>query len=114
MNEPIKVLQEISPIKIISQKNGAYIFDLGQNIAGWVQLKLPYNPGNKLIFRHGEVLNEKGELYTANLRRATQTDTFISGTQSTVDYEPRFTYHGFRYVEISGLTKAPVIENVTG
>lgn len=113
MNEPIKVIQEIKPIKIIPQKNGAYIFDLGQNIAGWVQLNLPYNPHNKIVLRHGEVLDTKGALYTDNLRGATQMDTYIPGMETNIQYEPRFTYHGFRFVEITGLTQAPDLNTVT-
>lgn len=114
MNEPIAVVQEIKPVKIIPQKNGTYIFDLGQNIAGWIQLNLPYNPGKKIVFRHGEVLDADGSLYTANLRSAKQTNTYIPGTEATIQYEPRFTYHGFRYVEIDGLTKPPALDYVIG
>lgn len=112
MNEPIAVVQEIKPIKILPQKNGSYIFDLGQNIAGWVQLNLPYNPGGKIVFRHGEVLDANGALYTENLRGAKQINTYIPAKETTISYEPRFTYHGFRYVEISGLTKQPEINQV--
>lgn len=114
MNEPIKVVQEVKAINVIAQKNGTYIFDLGQNIAGWVALKIPYNPGQKIVFRHGEVLDEKGALYTDNLRGAKQINSYIPGNESSVDYEPRFTYHGFRYVEISGLTQKPEAGNVIG
>lgn len=114
MNEPIRVIQDITPIKIIPQKNGNYIFDLGQNIAGWVQLSLPYNPGKAITLKHSEMLDEKGALYTSNLRLAKQTDTYIPGKETSIQYEPRFTYHGFRYVEVSGLSKAPELSNITG
>lgn len=112
MNEPVKVISEIKPVKILPQKNGTYIFDLGQNIAGWVQLNLSYNPGNKIVFRHGEVLDANGNLYTENLRGAQQTDVYIPGKETTISYEPRFTYHGFRYVEITGLTQAPDLNSI--
>lgn len=112
MNEPIAVTEEITPVKIIAAGKGVYIFDIGQNIAGWVQLKLPYNPGKTIKMRFGEVLDEEGKLYTDNLRQAKQTDIYIPGNEKQISYEPRFTYHGFRYVEISGLTQEPQPGNV--
>lgn len=114
LNEPIKVIQEIRPVKVVKVKEGTYIFDLGQNIAGWVNLTIPYNPMQPITFRHGEVLDENGQLYVSNLRAAKQIDVYTPGLENSVDYEPRFTYHGFRYVEISGLTREPQLTNVTG
>ncbi len=114
LNEPIRVIQEITPIKVVKVKEGTYIFDLGQNIAGWVTLKIPYNPAQNITFRHGEVLDETGQLYVSNLRAAKQMDVYTPGLEKSIDYEPRFTYHGFRYVEISGLTQEPKLTNVTG
>ena len=102
MNEPIAVTEEIVPVKITAAGTGTYIFDIGQNIAGWIQLKLPYNPGKTIKMRFGEVLDEEGKLYTDNLRAAKQTDIYIPGNEKQISYEPRFTYHGYRYVEISG------------
>lgn len=114
MNEPIKVVEEITPVKISKIIEDTYIFDLGQNIAGWVNLKLDYNPHKKITFRHGEVLDEQGKLYMNNLRGAKQTNVYIPENERSIDYEPSFTYHGFRYVEVSGLTKMPDVSNVTG
>lgn len=114
INEPIKVIKEINPVKISRVGENTYIFDMGQNIAGWVNLKLSYNPGDTITFRHGEVLDEEEKLYVDNLRSARQTDVYVPGSGSSVDYEPRFTYHGFRYVEISGLTKKPDLADVVG
>ena len=114
LNEPIRVIQEITPVKVVRVKDGTYIFDLGQNIAGWVNLKLPYNPAQNITFRHGEVLDETGQLYVSNLRAAKQIDVYTPGLEKNINYEPRFTYHGFRYVEISGLTQEPKLTNVTG
>lgn len=113
-NEPIKVIQEIKSVAITKVKDSTYIFDLGQNIAGWVNLKLSYNPKTRITFRHGEVLDDKGQLYVANLRGAKQVDVYLPGIADSVNYEPRFTYHGFRYVEISGLSREPELANVTG
>ncbi|GAB3280578.1 hypothetical protein GCM10027347_55800 [Larkinella harenae] len=114
LNEPIRVIQEITPVKVFKVKDRTYIFDLGQNMAGWVNLKIPYNPAQPITFRHGEVLDEQGQLYVSNLRAAKQIDVYTPGSEKTIDYEPRFTYHGFRYVEISGLTQEPKLTHVTG
>lgn len=114
INEPIKIVKEIKPINVFRAPNGNYIFDMGQNMAGWVHIKLPYNPGKKIVLRHAEILMEDSTLYTQNLRTAKQTDTYIPARETSIDYEPRFTYHGFRFVEVAGLTQVPTIENVTG
>tara|TARA_R110002050_G_scaffold113787_3_gene228864 strand:+ start:7357 stop:10629 length:3273 start_codon:yes stop_codon:yes gene_type:complete len=115
MNEPIKIIEKIRPVEVFKISNQTYIFDLGQNIAGWVELSLPYNPGGNIVFRYGERLNSDRTLYTANLRGAKQTDSLItSDKEDKVNWEPMFTYHGFRYVEISGLTEPPKLENVLG
>lgn len=119
MDPPIKVVKEVKPIAIFKLKEGqhqksAYIVDLGQNIAGWVKLTLPYNPGRKLLFQYAEMLNADSTLYTANLRNAKPVDVFIPGKESQINYEPEFTYHGFRYVEILGLPEPPKLDQVTG
>ncbi|HRP56286.1 family 78 glycoside hydrolase catalytic domain [Agriterribacter sp.] len=114
MNEPIKIVEEVKPIHVFEVAKGTCIFDMGQNMAGWVKLAIPYNPGRKLVFRYGEMLDEDSTLYVKNLRTAKQTDVYIPGTEKQVEYEPRFTYHGFRYVEISGLDHVPALNELTG
>jgi len=113
MNEPVKIVETLKPVKVFKSKNGTYIYDIGQNIAGWVELSLPYKTSGEIILRYGEVLNEDSTLYTANLRTAKQTDTYIVCKEENVHYEPRFTYHEFRYVEISGLPQPPSINIIT-
>jgi alpha-L-rhamnosidase len=83
---------------------------MGQNMVGWCRLNLPYNPKQSIRFRYGEMLYDDGSLYTDNLRGAKAIDVYIPYNEQTVCYEPRFTYHGFRYVEIEGLTQAPQLE----
>lgn len=93
----------------------AYIFDLGQNFAGVIRLTLHnLTPGQKLTLRYGEMLNQDGTLYIANLRTAEATDVYIARGGETEVYVPRFTYHGFQYVEITGLKAAPEADMVTG
>jgi alpha-L-rhamnosidase len=81
-------------------KNGAAIFDLGQNIAGYVRLEVPGRAGDRYVLRHGEML-EDGELYTANLRFAVATDVYVARGEQREIFKPRFTFHGFRYVELT-------------
>ena len=111
-------VQDLLPtVKItepLGASSGVAIFDLGQNMSGWARLKLSGTPGQKLVVRYGEFLNPDGTLYTANLRGATSTDRFtLAGNREEI-LEPHFTFHGFRYVEIRGLTEKPEPAMVTG
>ena len=81
--------------------NGAAIFDLGQNIAGYCELTVTAGKGARFTLRHGEVLDEAQELYVANLRHAVATDIFIAAGTGVETFKPRFTFHGFRYVELT-------------
>ncbi|MBN2579664.1 MAG: glycoside hydrolase family 78 protein [Pirellulales bacterium] len=112
-NEPIRVEQELSPVKITEPKPGVYVFDMGQNMVGWCRLKTSAPKGTKITMRHGELLNDDGTVYQGNLGPAVQTDEFTCpGGEAT--YEPRFTYHGFRYVQVTGLPQPPTKETLTG
>lgn len=119
MNQPIRVVRELKPVKVFKfRKNkyddDIYVLDMGQNMAGWISLSLPYNPGRKITIRYAEMLNEDSSLYTANLRGAKPVDVLIPGKEHKITFEPAFTYHGFRYVEITGLSKLPDLGDITG
>ncbi len=86
---------------------GAYTFDFGQNLVGWVRLKLRGKPSQKIMVRHGEMLNPNGTLYTSNLRGANATDIYYLRGDGLETLEPAFTFHGFRYAEITGLDEQP-------
>jgi len=101
-NEPIRVVKQLKPVKMTEPKPGVYVFDLGQNMVGWCRLKVHGRAGTTVKLRHAEMLNDDGTIYTDNLRGAMQTDTYIKRTDDEEIYEPRFTYHGFRYVELTG------------
>jgi len=108
-------IQELLPtVKITEPSPGVAIFDLGQNMSGWSRLKLKGSPGQKLVVRYGEFLNPDGSLYTANLRSATSTDHFTLAGTGEETLEPFSTFHGFRYVEVRGLTEKPEPSMVTG
>ena len=106
-NEPIRVVKELQPVKMTEPKPGVYVFDLGQNMVGWCRLKVHDRAGTTVKLRHAEMLNDDGTIYTANLRGAKQTDIYIKRTDGEEIYEPHFTYHGFRYVELTGVYYRP-------
>jgi alpha-L-rhamnosidase len=109
-NEPIRIHRELKPVSITAWKD-KYIVNFGQNIAGWCALKIKGAPGTVVTLRHGEWLYDDGSLYTKGLGHAKQTDVFIlSGNEDY--FEPRFTYHGFQYVEISGLDAPPAPDGI--
>lgn len=98
---PVK-LQEAMPVQVVTRQDGYTILDFGQNFAGLVEIDPTHLTGNEvLVLRHGELLNPDGSLYTANLRKAKATIVYHAG-QAKTTYRPRFTYMGFRYVELTG------------
>ncbi|MFE7224906.1 family 78 glycoside hydrolase catalytic domain [Nocardioides sp. NPDC057577] len=111
----VRVTEELETAKRIdSPTDGVYLYDLGQNMVGHVRLTVQGEKGQTVTIRHGEVLNPDGTLYTANLRSAKATDTYTIGSDEPETYEPSFTFHGFRYVEISGLEEAPDASDIVG
>ncbi len=114
MIEPIRVTQIIKPIAITNPKPDMYVFDMGQNMVGWCRLKIKGSKGTKIMLRHAEVLEDNGVLYMANIRSAKATDIYTLKGNGTEVYEPRFTYHGFRYVEVTGFPGEPTLANIQG
>ncbi len=88
--------------------------DFGQNFAGWTRLKLSGQPGQTITLRFAEDVYPDGTIYTANLRGANPADRYLCKGGGMETWEPRFTYHGFRYVQITGLTNRPGPETLTG
>ena len=112
---PIRVTEELPARKITEHKPGVYIFNLGENFAGVVRLKTRGAAGTKITLRYGEMLHPDGRLMTENLRKARVIDHYIlKGDPRGEQWVPRFTYHGFQFVEVAGLTEAPTLETVTG
>ncbi len=83
-------------------ESDAPIFDLGQNMVGVPRLRIPVVKGQKVIVRFGEMLNQDGSLHTENYRSALSTNEYIPAKTGYIDWEPTFTFHGFRYVQIRG------------
>lgn len=113
--QPVRVIEEIRPTSVKEIKPGTWIFDLGQNIAGNIRLRLKAEKGQKFTLRYGEILHPDGRLMTENLRQARATDTYIAaGKPDGETWTPRFTFHGFQFVELSGFEKEPPLETITG
>ncbi|MEV7341897.1 alpha-L-rhamnosidase [Streptomyces sp. NPDC093544] len=111
---PVRVAEELSVKKVTEPEPGVFVLDLGQNMVGSVRLRVTGDAGTAVRLRHAEVLNPDGTLYTANLRTAAATDTYTLKGGGEETYEPRFTFHGFRYVEVTGFPGTPSAKAVTG
>jgi alpha-L-rhamnosidase len=101
LGPPVRAVMELAPQKITRHGN-AWIVDFGQNLVGHVRLTTKGPPGDTIVVRHGETINTDGSLYTENLRTALATDKFTLDGAGRETFEPHFTFHGFRYVEITG------------
>jgi len=110
----MKVMQDIAPVSIVKKSEGKYILDFGQNFSGWVKMTVAGRPGTAVTLRFAESLTEDGELFTTNLRDAKATDHYILKGGGKETWEPRFTYHGFRYVEVSGYPGVASKSNFVG
>jgi alpha-L-rhamnosidase len=111
---PARVIAMLDPKSVTPIANGAYIFDMGQNMVGWVTLKVKGEPGTKVRLRFAEILNPDGTIYTANLRNADATDVYILKGGNEETFAPHFTFHGFRYVEVTGYPGTPTLDAIKG
>ncbi|WP_242692046.1 alpha-L-rhamnosidase [Aridibaculum aurantiacum] len=114
MNENMKVMQILKPVSIKEPSKGVYILDLGQNIAGWIKMNVKGKRGQKVKLRFAESLKPDGQLYMDNLRDALVTDIYTLKGEGVETWAPRFVYHGFRYVEITGYPGKPKAEDFVG
>lgn len=103
---PVRVTQEITAARVWRDDAGRVLADFGQNLTGWVRIRCAPPAGTRIRVRHGEALDDAGSLYTENLRTARATDEYVTAGGPAL-LEPRFTVHGFRYAEISGLPGEP-------
>ncbi|ABW01021.1 alpha-L-rhamnosidase [Caldivirga maquilingensis] len=107
-----KVKGTLKPREYYNPRPGVYVFDFGQNITGWVRLRVRGSSGVEVKVRHSEVINSDGSLNVENIRGAEATDTYILSGRDVEVLEPRFTYHGFRYAEVTGYPGVPSIDDV--
>jgi alpha-L-rhamnosidase len=112
--EPVKIIQVWKPISVKEVKPGVHVWDMGQNMVGWCRLMISAPAGTEITLRHAEMAETDGSIYTANLRSAKQTDRYVCSGAGAEVFEPRFTYHGFRYVEVKGLPRKPALTDLEG
>ena len=111
---PARIIENLQPKNVTSLPNSTFVFDMGQNMVGWVALKVKGQAGTKVSLRFAERLNPDGSIYTENLRNADATDTYILKGASEETFAPHFTFHGFRYVELTGYPGTPTVDALRG
>ena len=111
---PVRKIQQLHPVDILTTSEGDTVVDMGQNMVGWIQMEVSGPKGTKVTLKHAEILDKKGNFYTANLRGAAQTDTYILKGERTEIFEPHFTFHGFRYVKVEGYPGELTKDKITG
>ncbi|WP_308799376.1 family 78 glycoside hydrolase catalytic domain [Agromyces silvae] len=111
---PVRVVEELTARSMSEPQPGVYVYDLGQNMVGRARIEVPALAGETVQIRHAEVTHPDGRIAPENLRSARATDTVTVAEDGVLVYEPRFTFHGFRYVELSGLSTPPGLDTVVG
>jgi alpha-L-rhamnosidase len=111
---PIRVTERLAPRSVERLPSGAFLFDFGQNFTGWVRLKVEGPMGTEVRLRHSELLHEDGTLNVGPNENAEATDVYVLHGGGPEVYEPCFTYHGFRYVEMTGFPGTPGIDALEG
>jgi alpha-L-rhamnosidase len=112
-NEPVKKKETFRPVKIFTTPKGEKVIDYGQNLVGWVVVKAKGNAGDKITLRHAEVMDKHGNFYIDNLRAANGTATYILSGKGDEVFEPHFTFYGFRFIKIEGVSGEIKPENFT-
>ncbi|MEO7120741.1 MAG: family 78 glycoside hydrolase catalytic domain, partial [Ginsengibacter sp.] len=102
INEPVTKHETFKPVRIFTTPKGEQVIDFGQNLVGWVVIKVKGNAGDTVCISHAEVLDKEGNFYTANLRAAKAQDHYILKGGDTETFKPNFTWHGFRYIKVEG------------
>jgi alpha-L-rhamnosidase len=117
-NEPIRAAQELKPVAITAPHPGVYVFAFAQNMVGWCRFKARGKVGETVELQHGEMRNPDGTVFTGNLcvvsKHRAQLDRYTFRLNGMETFEPRFTYHGFQYVEVRGLKEKPALDSLTG
>ena len=114
MMPPIRVVDSMVPVSVANPKPGVYVYDLGQNMSGWAQLRVQGPAGTQVTLRFAELVYPNGMINRENIRRAKSRDIYTLKGQGQETYEPRFTYHGFRYVEVTGYSGTPSLDSLRG
>jgi alpha-L-rhamnosidase len=115
---PIRKIEELPPVAISRSGSQKYVVDMGQNLSGWVRIRVTAEAGREIRMRFAETLDESGNIDTASTgifaTKVEQTDRYICKGGVEEIWEPRFTYHGFRYVEVAGWPGELTTNDITG
>lgn len=114
ISEPVRKIEEIKPVKVLKTPKGETVFDMGQNMVGWSRLKVNAPAGTVITLRHAEILDQQGNFYTENLRGVKQEVVYTCKGGTTEIFEPHFTFHGYRYVEVQGYPREITTDMITG
>ncbi len=110
----VQQIERIEPAHVFKSDSGVYLVDMGQNFTGWAKLKVQGEAGDSVVMRFAEMLNADSSLHTRNLRAARCTDTYVLRGDGPETWEPRFTFHGYRFIEVSGYPGALTKDDITG
>ncbi len=111
---PVRRIQELKPKEILVTPEGDTVVDMGQNMIGWVRLRVEGERGAEVTLRHAEVLDRDGNFYTDNLRAAEQKNSYVLKGEGEEIWEPRFTFQGFRYVAVDGYSGDLSLDDIKG
>jgi len=111
---PVRKIEEIKPVAVITTPSGETVLDMGQNMVGWLRFAVEGEAGTVVTIKHAEVLDKEGNFYTENLRSAKQTIQYTLKGQGREVFEPHFTFQGFRYVKVEGYPGSLSLDNFTG
>ena len=114
MMPPIRITDTLVPLKMTNPRPGVYVFDMGQNASGWARLRVAGPRGAEIQMRFAELLYPNGMINQENLRSARAQDVYILKGEGEEAWEPRFTYHGYRFVEVTGFPGVPTADSVRG
>lgn len=114
MMPPIRVVDEIVPVAMTNPEPGVYVYDMGQNMSGWVRLRARGPRGMRVQLRYAELIYPNGMINRANIRNAKSRDIYILKGSGWETYHAHFTYHGFRYVEVTGYPGTPGLDSIRG
>ena len=111
---PVRVFERITPVAITQMKSGAFLFDMGVNFAGWQQLRVSGPAGTKVTMSIAEILNSDGTLNLQTMGAVPIYDTYTRAGAGVETWHPKFEYHGFRYLQVTGLPSPPTADTITG
>jgi len=114
ITSPAQVVMTLTPKSVSRAPDGSYVFDMGQNMVGWAALKVKGAKGTRVCLRFAEILKPDGTIYTENLRNADATDLYVLKGGDGERFAPHFTFHGFRYIEVTGYPGIPDVSALTG